>query len=98
MSFLLVSSWIVTCSRLTRAKLFKNFYLLVKQGSIYDSRKLPMYPSPNPTFCPKCKRRVRGGVGEEFLKTPYWSLLYMSIFREFKLHAYGKRQTSQTRQ
>ena len=97
MSFLLVSSWIVTCSRPTQAKLFKNFYLLVKQGSIYDYRKLPMHPFPNPTFCPKCKRRVRGGLGDEFLKTLYWSSLYMSIFREFKLHAYGKRQTSQNR-
>ena len=97
MSFLLVSSWIVTCSRPTRAKLFKNFYLLVKQGSIYDYRKLPMHPFPNPTFCPKCKRRVRGGLGDEFLKTLYWSSLYVSIFRELKLHAYGKRQTSQNR-
>lgn len=95
--FSLVSSWIVPCSRPTRAKLFKNFNLLVKQCSIYHSGNLPMYPSPNPTFCLKCKRRVREGVGEEFLKTLYWSSLYMSIFREFKLHVYGKRQTSQNR-
>ena len=46
MSFLHVSSWIVTCSRPTRAKLFDNFYLFVKHGSIFDSGETTHLPLP----------------------------------------------------
>ena len=32
-------------------------------GSIQVSGKLPTYPSPKPSFCPKCECQLRGRVG-----------------------------------
>ena len=32
--------------------------------SLYVSRKLLTYPSPNPTFCPKWEVSVKVGLGE----------------------------------
>ena len=33
-------------------------------GSLYVSGKVPTYPSPKPTFCPKWEESVNGGLGE----------------------------------
>ena len=36
-------------------------------GSLYVSRKLPNYPSPKPTFCPKWEVSVNVGLGEGYV-------------------------------
>ena len=36
----------------------------IRPGSLYISRKLPTYPSPKPTFCPKWEVSVKVGLGE----------------------------------
>ena len=34
------------------------------KGSLYVSGRLPTYPSPKPTFCPKGEESVNVGLGE----------------------------------
>ena len=36
----------------------------IQHGSIKVSEKLPTYPSPKPTFCPKREVSVNGSLGE----------------------------------
>ena len=81
--FLHVSSWIVTCSRPTRAKLFDNFYVLVKHGSIFDSGKLPIYPSPNTTFCPKWEVNVTVGLGRGGWRVSKNPILVFVVYKSF---------------
>ena len=40
------------------------FHYLLLNGSLYVSGKLPTYPSPKPTFCPKWEVSVNVGLGE----------------------------------
>ena len=77
------SSWIVTCSRPTRAKLFDNFYLFVKHGSIFDSGKLPTYPSPKPTFCPKWEVNVNVGLGRGGWRVSKNPILVFVVYESF---------------
>ena len=38
-----------------------------RRGSLYVSAKLPTYPSPRPTFCPKGDVSVNVGLGEGYV-------------------------------
>ena len=38
--------------------------LMIHLGSLYVSGKLPTYPFPKPTFCPKWEVSVNVGLGE----------------------------------
>ena len=50
---------------LLHVKFIASMELRYKQvGPLYVSRKLPTYPSPDPTFCPKGKVRVNVGLWE----------------------------------
>ena len=45
-------------------------------GSLYVSGKLPTYPSPKPTFFPKCEVSVNVGLGEGEAKVGSFSETY----------------------
>ena len=44
--------------------------LVGTSGSLYVSRKLPTYPSPKPTLCPKSEVSVNVGLREEGVAVP----------------------------
>ena len=49
-------------------------------ASFCVSRKLPNYPSPNPTLALWTKCWVRGGVGGEFPRNAIWSATSLAVF------------------
>ena len=52
----------ISSSRSTRLDFFQALHNV--HGSLYVSRKLPTYPFPRPTFCPKWEVSVNVGLGK----------------------------------